>query len=115
MTERLLLHAELDILFLRKSPPGGIIKTGGDIDNRLKTLFDGLRRPSDGNEIPTGDKPGPNESPFHVLLSDDALITKISVSTDQFFEAKDPDEVMLIIQVTVARSSVTVGNVSYIY
>src|SRR2546428_2812835 len=30
----------LDILFLRRDGPGSLIKSGGDIDNRLKVLFD---------------------------------------------------------------------------
>lgn len=47
ITERLKVYAEIDILFLRPSEPGQIITSGGDIDNRLKTLFDALRRPRD--------------------------------------------------------------------
>src|SRR6266480_3708288 len=39
------LIAELDILLLRNEVPGRIIIGGGDIDNRLKTLFDALRCP----------------------------------------------------------------------
>src|ERR1700735_4458779 len=35
VTDRLKIHAELDILFLRPEPSGQIIRTGGDIDNRL--------------------------------------------------------------------------------
>ena len=36
------LAAELDIVFLRQQAPGKLIGEGGDIDNRLKTLFDAL-------------------------------------------------------------------------
>jgi len=40
--QSLSLVCKLDILFLRKEEPGGIITQSGDIDNRLKTLFDGI-------------------------------------------------------------------------
>src|SRR5258708_32431562 len=45
------LVCELDILFLRPGPPSAIIKHGGDIDNRLKTLLDSLRIPEDAGEM----------------------------------------------------------------
>ena len=42
------LAAEVDIVFLRQQAKGQLIGEGGDIDNRLKTLFDALRMPSKG-------------------------------------------------------------------
>jgi len=45
------LACSLDILFLRRDDPGNLIKSGGDIDNRLKVLFDGLRMPQECGEI----------------------------------------------------------------
>jgi hypothetical protein len=39
------LACSLDILFLRRDSPGNLVKSGGDIDNRLKVLLDGLRMP----------------------------------------------------------------------
>ena len=108
ISERHKTYAELDILFLRPEPSGQIIKTGGgDIDNRLKTLFDGLRRPMEANEIPTGDQPQSGETPFHCLLSDDALITKVTVATDQLLDAKSQDEVVLIIHVRIKSRHTT--------
>jgi len=44
------LACSLDILFLRRGRPGAIVH-GGDIDNRLKTLFDALRMPHDAGEL----------------------------------------------------------------
>ena len=115
ITERLKLHAEIDILFLRPEPSGHIIHTGGgDIDNRLKTLFDGLRRPSNIQEIPIGDAPQAEESPFHCLLSDDALISKVTVTTDQLLDANSPDEVVLVIHVRIKGRSTTLGNLGLI-
>jgi hypothetical protein len=41
--EPLKLFAELDVVLLRPTTPGALIRQGGDIDNQLKTLFDALR------------------------------------------------------------------------
>jgi len=71
----------VDILFLRRDNPGGLIKTGGDIDNRIKVLFDGLRMPDNHNQVP--EPPGPGENPFHCLLENDSLITDVCITTDQ--------------------------------
>src|SRR5262249_24914581 len=47
MTEPNGLVCELDILFLRPENPGRVMGSAGDIDNRIKTLIDALRIPSD--------------------------------------------------------------------
>jgi hypothetical protein len=69
-------RAKLDILMLKPELPGQII-TGGDIDNRLKTLFDALTRPRHGQDIPPNWTPAPDEQPLHCLLEDDALISSV--------------------------------------
>jgi hypothetical protein len=61
---QLRLVARLSIVMLRPEPPGSIITAGGDIDNRLKTLFDALRMPKVISEIPNGDAPQIGETPF---------------------------------------------------
>ena len=109
MTEGLYLFAELEVLFLRPGPPGRIIGIGGDIDNRLKTLFDGLRRPLAEEEIPANYQPAAGETPFYCVLSDDALITRVDVGTDQVLQPAQRDEVLLIVHVIV-RSSQTIWN-----
>ena len=92
--------ADVDVLFLRRSSPGQLIGHGGDIDNRMKTLFDALRVPNEA-ELPDGQAPGKDEEPFYCLLQDDALITTLSVRTDEWLEQGDPSHVLLIIHVTV--------------
>src|SRR5207248_4136470 len=52
----------LDILFLRRDEPGNLIGDGGDIDNRLKVLFDGLRVPQSLDEV-AGTAPQLDETP----------------------------------------------------
>jgi len=92
--------AEVEVLFLRRSSPGQLIGHGGDIDNRMKTLFDALRVPQ-ATELPDGEAAGEGEEPFYCLLQDDALVTALSVRTDEWLEPGDPSDVLLIIQVSV--------------
>lgn len=40
------------------------LKLPGDIDNRIKTLLDALRKPKDISELPKVDLPGDGEDPF---------------------------------------------------
>jgi hypothetical protein len=58
------LLAELDILFLRREPTGSLFTTNkaGDLDNRLKVLFDALRLPRDPKEIGDASLQPPNDS-----------------------------------------------------
>lgn len=76
----------LDILFLRREAPGDTL-SGGDVDNRIKTLIDGLRKPSSRKELGDHIAPGEGENPLHVLLQDDSLVTGFSVETDTLFDA----------------------------
>lgn len=100
--EESMLICSLSILFLRADMPGAIVNSG-DIDNRLKTLFDALRMPTNKDEVPHG--PGDDEKPFFVLLEDDKLITHLSVETDtileQVSENWDDNDVRLIISVKI--------------
>ena len=81
MSEWFQVACALDILFLRRDGPGSLVKSGGDIDNRLKVLFDALRMPQTCDEV-CGDSPALDEDPFFSLLEDDKLITKVQVETN---------------------------------
>src|SRR5579863_3711656 len=89
VTEDLFLLCEIELLFLRQEPPGKIIGSG-DIDGRLKTLFDALRMPKNRDEIKdeTGKylAPAEHEKPFYCLLEDDKLISRVTVETDTMLE-----------------------------
>lgn len=88
VTKDLGLFVGIDVLFLRPDPPGVLIRSG-DIDNRLKTLFDALRMPGpDSNEL-GGLEPASDENPFYCLLEDDRLISKVSIETDLLLEPSD--------------------------
>jgi hypothetical protein len=72
------LACSIDLLFLRHEEPMHIFRAGGDLDNRIKCFFDGLRMPNQeeglNGEAPTGD-------PLYCLLEDDRLISDFSVRT----------------------------------
>ncbi len=81
VTPDMALRCSVDIVFLRPEDDRGILKNG-DIDNKLKTLFDALRMPESaaetGNAVPDAD-----DDPLFVLLQDDGLISEVKVATDQ--------------------------------
>ncbi len=109
--ERLHLICELNILLLRPEAPGSVITQGGDIDNRLKTLFDSLRMPRHKNELPKSLSPSDVDDPLYCLLEDDNLITKVNVTTDRLLQKKPgQNEVMLIIHVTTKAVKAIWGN-----
>jgi hypothetical protein len=99
ITEELGLACALDILFLRPDQPGMLIDSTGDIDNRIKVLFDGLRMPRYADEV-EGYAPDAGEDPFFCLLEDDALINEVKITTDQMLvPAADENDVLLVIHV----------------
>ena len=92
----------LDILFLRRDSPGNLVKSGGDIDNRIKILFDGLRIPQTCDEV-SGQVPTADQDPFFCLLEDDAMITEVNITTDRLLvpteEGERIHDVLLVIRV----------------
>ncbi len=107
VSSKLGLVAELDVLFLRRQRPGNLLHHGGDIDNRMKTLLDSLRVPrAKQTEIPADDSPGADEEPFYCLLEDDALVTRLTIATDQLLEPGDPSssDALVIVRVTVKET-----------
>jgi hypothetical protein len=104
VTEHFTLRCRLEILFLRPQEPHHIMQ-GGDLDGRLKTIFDALRLPDSLAEA-GGIGPQDDETPFFCLLQDDKLISEVSVTTDQLLvlpqqrEAK-PNDSFLVIRVQI--------------
>lgn len=104
---------ELDILLLRPEKPGVII-VSGDLDNRLKTLFDALRAPKLADEIPASAAPTTQERPLFCLLDDDSQIVRVNVETDLLLElVVAQTEVQLFIRVTTRLGRVTLDNMSF--
>jgi hypothetical protein len=111
VSDFLMVACALDITFLRRDGPGSLIKSGGDIDNRLKVLFDALRMPQTCDEV-CGDSPSADEDPFYVLLEDDKLISKVQVETNWLLTppaASDVHDVHLLIRV----KTIVTGSAKY--
>jgi|SRR5271156_5023363 len=115
ISKNLFMTCDLDVLFLRKEEPGRLIGNNGDMDNRLLTLFDGLRMPQTVEELDLG-KPYPQ--PFMLcLLEDDRLITGVNVRTDRLLAPipdAHPDDVRLVIDVTVNVRTYVYATIGFI-
>lgn len=115
--EELSLICSIEILFLRTDLPGSILKSG-DIDNRIKTLFDALRLPKGSQELVGYDNPQDDEKPFYYcLLEDDSLITHVSVETDILLqptvEKFDINDARLIITVKLRPYNANPANQNF--
>lgn len=111
INEEMNVVAELSVVLLRPEPPGGLITQGGDIDNRLKTLFDALTMPRHQNSLPPGTAPEPDQTPFFCLLEDDNLVISVSVRTEQLLEPiADPSIVDASIYIRTRVTRRTMGN-----
>lgn len=96
------LVCDLDITFLRPEEPGKLILESGDIDNRIKTLLDALRVPTDGSEAylkPEETKP----ERIYCLLENDSLVTQMQITTDRLLvpDTSEKFEACLLIRVNV--------------
>ncbi|MEM1370508.1 MAG: hypothetical protein AAGG02_21435 [Cyanobacteria bacterium P01_H01_bin.15] len=108
------LNCTLDILFLRRDPPGSLVNHG-DIDNRVKTLIDALRLP-DANQLTDEISPEHGEDPFYVLMEDDELLTRLNVETQVLLTppvSEGDNSVRLVIRVDVSPYHFTMVNLSF--
>lgn len=99
---------ELHITWLRPGLLGSLVNASGDIDNRLKTLFDALR-------VPNVEVQGANdEQPMFCLLDDDALITDVRITTDRLLEVEVHDmHVEMIIAVSIRPGAASLPQTVY--
>jgi hypothetical protein len=95
--ERIGLRCALKILFLRKEEPGRVYQ-GGDLDNRLKTLFDALSMPNADQIVEDG-----SVDLIYCLLEDDGLITGCNIETHRLLSRPNSSqhEVHLVVEVDV--------------
>lgn len=120
ITEQNGLLCALDILILRYGQPGDVVH---DLDNRVKTIFDSLRKAKGPHELGSGTSmgqqiPDATETPFYVLIEDDKLITHVSVSTDTLLEPVDgvprDESARLVITVKIRPYIVHFGSLNYV-
>lgn len=108
------LNCSLDILFLRRDPPGSVT-SHGDVDNRIKTLIDALRLP-DANQLSDDKGPQGDEDPFYVLMEDDVLLSRLNVETQRLLTPRafpDDKSVKLVIRAEVTPYHITMDNLSF--
>jgi hypothetical protein len=104
----------LELTLLRLESSGKLLRVGGDIDNRLKTLFDSLSVPAHANQL-VGLNPKANEAPFYCLLEDDSLVTGFEVKTERLLETPtNPNDVRLMITATVKPTKVTTASMGFL-
>lgn len=102
--------ADLKIFFLRHGPEGQLIHSG-DMDNRLKTLFDGLSVPNERQIEKLGQQPQQGQDPVFCLLEDDALISDLQIETGECLDPNlPPGDVILLIRVTTRVTHFTEQN-----
>jgi hypothetical protein len=97
----LYLNCAVDILFLRHEEPISLMRHGGDLDGRLKTLFDALKMPNPKDPVYKGNPP--TDDPLYVVLEDDSLISDFSVTSGRLLgrAAKKKREVRLTVDITI--------------
>lgn len=96
----------LDILFLRRDQPGNLIVSGGDLDNRIKVLFDALRLPQNCDEVLPATSDAEREELLYVLLEDDRLIVDVKVTSDRLLTPRRDDEHMNDVRLIIHVKSV---------
>ena len=101
---------QLDLIMLWPETQGVISKHGGDIDNRLKTLFDALQCPDINQIRPVKDR-FTDKQPFFCLLEDDKLITSVNVKTHTLLCSENKTNVSVIIHVVVKAVDIKIGAI----
>ena len=114
ISESLRHVADLDIILLTPEEPGRTITQGGDLDNRMKTLLDALRRPKVLTELPKNVQPNLDETPMLCLLEDDSLISGLSITADRLLRpVANKSNVLVIVKVIPKPTYSTIGEVQW--
>jgi hypothetical protein len=117
VTPEMNLLAELDVQILH---PELLETPHADIDNRMKTLLDALKRPQSTHEIAAG---SPKNEVIYTLLDDDHLVTRMTINTSHLLYRepsrgragnRDDFELLAIITVNLRASKGTMDNLAVI-
>jgi len=129
ITPELDLLAEIDVQIMH---PEILDTPHADIDNRMKTLLDALKRPQNANEVAEATVKaiqGKKDNTIFTLLDDDHLVTKLTINTSHLLaepcggllrtKRKKSDtafdhRLLLIISVNIRASRGTIDNLSVI-
>jgi hypothetical protein len=110
------LKCSLDILMLVAHQNSGVFY-GGDIDNRTKSLIDGLRKPQQSNEINDELQEFSPSNPLFTLLEDDNLIDELKIrygTLNDLPEDHKEHHVFALIEANVTPSFVTIDNSAFL-
>lgn len=114
ISEHLATVVDLNITILLPHEIGRIVQNGGDIDNRIKTLFDALRVPSVPSEIPSADSFDYGSDGMYCLLQDDKLINRISIRSYRDHAPLEADSVRCLIEVETKILHALMGNLQFV-
>lgn len=101
---------QLDIIILWPEELGVISEFSGDIDNRLKTLFDALQCP-DTNQIEPVKDCFTDKQPFFCLLENDKLITSVNIRTHTLLYSKNKNDVSVLIHIMVKATELMMKTI----
>jgi hypothetical protein len=107
------LVAELEVVVLKPGGPGSVVRQGGDLDNQLKTLLDALRKP-EIHELPPAAAPTEDQDPFHCLLEDDQLVTRVDLSAHRWLDPPTPAHVHVDVVVRIRPSRFDTNNMGFV-
>lgn len=108
-------HVEIDlsVLLLRRDHPASLVFSGGDIDNRIKTLFDALQPPQSVQESGEVDaRDGDDRQDLFTLVEDDRIITGLAVQSERWLSPGDPEEVLVVLGVSLKITKATYENLA---
>ena len=127
ITPELDLLAEIDVQIMH---PEILDTPHADIDNRMKTLLDALKRPQNANEVAEATQKevhGKKDNTIYTLLDDDHLVTRLTINTSHLLAEpsggllrtkKKSDaldhRLLLIISVNIRASRGTIDNLCVI-
>jgi hypothetical protein len=107
-------HCHLALRVGRRMKPGRLIFDGGDLDGRLKTLFDSLAVPKDEGALPDGSTGDDGE--VLCLLADDNLITGLTIESYRLLgDGLGPNYVDVDIDVTITAMTPMAGTLSLLF
>ncbi|MDR0367489.1 MAG: hypothetical protein LBH41_02845 [Rickettsiales bacterium] len=120
ITPELNLLADLDVQILH---PELLETPHADIDNRMKTLLDALKRPQGPHEVCNTH----NGEIIYTLLDDDHLVTRMNINTSHLLDpcasgcgrgsgpgSRESYELLIIIGVSIRASKGTMDNLAII-
>lgn len=113
VTEVLCLRCSIEVLLLRPDEPKYVMQSG-DLDAKVKTVFDALRMPKTLAEA-GGTGPQTDETPFYCLLEDDKLVSEVRVTTDELLmlpkqTSVNPHDAFLVVKVKLKPIQTTQLN-----